>query len=156
MSGLFGKCKSLIQIPDISHLYKGNKYNIDDDPVILDEELDYFYECEGNFDSFYYDKVFNGSNQYEKKDVPSHFDNKYHNYYHNYDIKKDYISKYGYILYMFYECSSLTILPDISEWNISNINDISFMFYNCSSLIQLPDISKWDTHNIKDMNSLFC
>ena len=31
MSGLFGKCKSLIQIPDISHLYKGNKYNIDDD-----------------------------------------------------------------------------------------------------------------------------
>ena len=56
---------------------------------------------------------------------------------------------------MFYGCSKITELPDISKWNITNINDISFMFYNCSSLTELPDISKWNTINIKDMNNLF-
>ena len=53
-----------------------------------------------------------------------------------------------YIRYIFYGCSKLTILPDISKWDISNVNDISYMFYDCSSLIELPDISTWNTNNI--------
>ena len=32
---------------------------------------------------------------------------------------------------------------------------MSFMFYGCSSLNNLPDISKWDTKNVKDMSSMF-
>ena len=28
------------------------------------------------------------------------------------------------------------------------------MFYNCSSLDSLPDISKWDTKNVTDMNDM--
>ena len=43
---------------------------------------------------------------------------------------------------MFYECYSLKSLPDISNWNTSNVTDMSYMFDSCNSLIFLPDISK--------------
>ena len=32
---------------------------------------------------------------------------------------------------------------------------MSFMFYECSSLSSLPDISKWDTKNVTNMCSMF-
>ena len=47
--------------------------------------------------------------------------------------------------YMFYYCGSLNSLPDISNWNTSNVTDMSYMFFNCSSLKSLPDISNWNT-----------
>ena len=31
---------------------------------------------------------------------------------------------------------------------------MSHMFYNCSSLISLPDLSKWNTHNVIDMTDM--
>ena len=36
---------------------------------------------------------------------------------------------------MFYGCSSLTSLPDISKWNTNNANYISGMFYECLNII---------------------
>ena len=47
---------------------------------------------------------------------------------------------------LFYNCYSLSSLPDISKWNINNVFNISCLFYNCYSLSSLPDISKskWD------------
>ena len=57
--------------------------------------------------------------------------------------------------YMFYGCSSLLSLPDISKWNTNIVTNMSFMFYGCSSLLSLPDISKWNTNNITKMNRLF-
>ena len=44
---------------------------------------------------------------------------------------------------MFYNCSSLVSLPDISKWNTENVKYMSEMFSNCSSLKSFPDISKW-------------
>ena len=44
---------------------------------------------------------------------------------------------------MFYDCSSLQSLPDISKWNTENVTNMSCMFDSCSSLQSLPDISKW-------------
>jgi len=58
--------------------------------------------------------------------------------------------------YLFYECSSLKELPDISKWNTNYVFDMSNLFYGCSSLIKLPDIVKWDMKNVKDISSLFC
>ena len=49
---------------------------------------------------------------------------------------------------MFYGCSSLKELPDISKWNTSKVNNITGMFYKCGSLKELSDISKWNTNNI--------
>ena len=57
--------------------------------------------------------------------------------------------------YIFYGCSSLMILPDISKWDIKNVSDMRMMFYRCSSLMLLPDISKWDTKNVTDMSWMF-
>ena len=56
---------------------------------------------------------------------------------------------------MFYNCSSLISLPDISKWNTNNVKNMSWMFYGCSSLSSLPDISKWNTNNVKDMHEMF-
>ena len=44
---------------------------------------------------------------------------------------------------------------NLSNWNINNVTDISYLFYNCSSLSSLPDISKWETYNVKRMRNLF-
>ena len=37
-----------------------------------------------------------------------------------------------YLAGMFYNCSSLISLPDISEWNTKNVTYMNLMFYNCS------------------------
>ena len=57
--------------------------------------------------------------------------------------------------YMFFGCSSLLSLPDISKWDTSNVMNMSNLFNNCSSLLNLPDISKWDTSNVKDISNIF-
>ena len=35
------------------------------------------------------------------------------------------------------------------------ITNMSYMFYNCSSLLSLPDISEWDTKNVTNMSDMF-
>ena len=53
--------------------------------------------------------------------------------------------------YMFFNCSSLEVLPDLSKWKIPNVTRMSNIFSNCPSLIIIPDISKW---NIKIKSGL--
>ena len=57
---------------------------------------------------------------------------------------------------MFYGCSSLKSLPDISKWNTKNTDNMRCMFYECSSLKSLPDISKWNTTSVYIINQMFC
>jgi len=40
--------------------------------------------------------------------------------------------------YLFYSCSSLKELPDISKWNISNLEKKSEIFSECKSDLQIP------------------
>ena len=56
---------------------------------------------------------------------------------------------------LFYQCSSLISLPDISKWHVNNITNMGYLFYGCSSLISLPDISKWDVKNETNICDLF-
>ena len=56
---------------------------------------------------------------------------------------------------MFCPCLSLEYLPDISNWNTSNVFDFSGMFADCFSLKSLHDISKLDKSNAIYMNSMF-
>jgi hypothetical protein len=44
-------------------------------------------------------------------------------------------------------CSSLTLLPDFSKWNIKNVEDIEGIFDNCISLSSFPNLS------IKNINN---
>ena len=56
---------------------------------------------------------------------------------------------------IFYQCETLSILPDISKWKTSNVTSMFGMFCSCRSLRSLPDISKWDFKNVKNMGK-FC
>ena len=56
---------------------------------------------------------------------------------------------------MFYNCTGLSNLPDISKWNTNNVNNMSNMFYKCTSLSTLPDLSKWNTKKVNDMSDMF-
>ena len=40
--------------------------------------------------------------------------------------------------YMFYECNSLSSLPDISKWNTSNVTYMSDMFNECNNTLNIP------------------
>ena len=56
------------------------------------------------------------------------------------------------MIQIFFGCSSLISLPDISKWNTNNVTNMEGLFANCSSLISLPDISKWNTNNTIDLS----
>ena len=56
---------------------------------------------------------------------------------------------------MFGECKSLSRMPDLSKWDVSNVNNMSKMFALCSSLVEFPDISKWDVSNCFIMVLMF-
>ena len=71
------------------------------------------------------------------------------------EIKLHGIKNISNMSYMFYHCSSLFSLPDISKWDTKNVTDMSYMFGECRALISLPDISKWDTKNVTNMSSMF-
>ena len=57
--------------------------------------------------------------------------------------------------FLFYGCSSLSSLPDISKWNTNIVNNMSYMFCGCSSLSSLSDISNWNTNNVNNMSYMF-
>ena len=57
--------------------------------------------------------------------------------------------------YMFYECSSLYSLSDISNWDFSKVKNLDYMLLGCSSLSELPDFSKWNIDNITSMSYIF-
>ena len=56
------------------------------------------------------------------------------------------------ISYLFYNCSKLKYLPDISKWNTIDVVNMIGLFSGCSNLISLPDISKWKTDNVNDLS----
>ncbi len=55
---------------------------------------------------------------------------------------------------MFYGCSSLISLEDISKWETGKVTTMSIMFYGCSSLISLEGISKWEIRKNTDKNGM--
>ena len=64
------------------------------------------------------------------------------------DLAKWNINNVTNISDLFFECSSLSSLPDISKWNTNNVTNISGLFSICISLKSLPDISKWNINNV--------
>ena len=45
---------------------------------------------------------------------------------------------------IFENCSSLTFIPNISNWKLNNKIKINNIFRGCVSLGSIPDISKWN------------
>ena len=57
--------------------------------------------------------------------------------------------------YLFDRCTALISLPDIENWNTSNITDMSFAFSGCSSLKSFDGISQWNTEKVTNMSHMF-
>lgn len=55
---------------------------------------------------------------------------------------------------MFYNCTSLTTLGDISGWNISKGSNLGQMFKNCNNLV-FPDLITWSLINASSVDSMF-
>ena len=55
---------------------------------------------------------------------------------------------------MFYNCSTLTSIEGIGEWDTSEVKDMANMFRDCRGLMSL-DLSGWKTYNVTDMNNMF-
>ena len=51
---------------------------------------------------------------------------------------------------MFCNCSSLSKIPELSEWNLYNLKSAERIFDGCTSLIIYPDISKYKIHFSKN------
>ena len=56
---------------------------------------------------------------------------------------------------IFNGCSSLSVLSDISKWNTSNVTSLECLFWNCVSLKEFPDISKWNISKVTNLHNLF-
>ena len=56
---------------------------------------------------------------------------------------------------MFCECSSITSINFLKNWDISNIIDTSFMFQNCKNITSINSLKNWNTSNIKNMYGMF-
>ena len=55
---------------------------------------------------------------------------------------------------MLYGCSSLTYIPNPSNWNISPTSDINMMFAYCYSLKSIPFFSKRNYNNYNNMQTI--
>ncbi len=53
----------------------------------------------------------------------------------------------------FRDCSSLTTVPSMNDWDTSQVTDMSGMFFNANAFNQ--DIGAWDTSQVTTMNTLF-
>ena len=72
-----------------------------------------------------------------------------------FEIKLTGINNITNMSYMFYRCSSLISLPDISKWNTEKVTNMKCLFTGCSQLDFLPDISNWNIINVENIRSMF-
>ena len=146
MGFLFSSCESLEILPDIS------KWNTDK----VKNMCGFLSECPLLTSLPDLSKWFNKPD-IKDENIAYYLNKKKMNF--KLDIKHS-MSEINYFIfinlsYMFYNCSSLKSLPDISTWNTENVILIKGIFSNCSSLKSLPDISKWNTDNMIDISEIF-
>ena len=46
--------------------------------------------------------------------------------------------------FLFYDCSSLRKLPDISHWSVRKVTNFRGLYGKCSSTLQIPNLLKWN------------
>jgi surface protein len=54
---------------------------------------------------------------------------------------------------MFQNCTSITSINNLNDWDVSNVNNMSYMFNSCPSFNQ--NIGNWDVSNVTDMSRMF-
>ena len=123
MSFLFSYCSSLIELPNISNWNVNNVTNMGG----------IFSECSSLKYLPDLSKWFNNSKIIEKPIYNENilYDDKY--YFNSFICNEDRNIGINFA-YIFYNCSSLEYLPDISKWDTINVVIMKGMFYGCSLL----------------------
>ena len=157
ISCMFHECKALLSIKDISNLDNSNTINLN--RSFSDYNSNYslvksncssetgnksFYD-----DSIKFSRIHSNTNTSDLTGINDIINND------NIFLKQTFYNVTN-MSFMFYGCSSLISLPDISKWDTKNVIYMSSMFSGCSSLISLPDISKWDINNVNYISGMFC
>ena len=157
-SDMFNKCVSLLKFYSFNDNYNHIEEEVYEYLVEEDENLIDNYNSDNDINDVH--SLYNNLKD-NKKIINSQISeqkNKYSNCSIISDWNNNLINSQD-IIYvltgLFYDCSSLISLPDISKWNINNVTNINNMFHNCLSLISLPDISKWNVNNVTDINDVF-
>ena len=161
MSHIFYQCELLISINSIyifnynrdnNQLYEENNEvnHLSSDSIL---QLSYINDNK-NSNSFV--NILNDSNQ-SLSQISSNSNKTESNYFSENEKSYLQISVFAIIDInnIFFCCQSLVSLPDISNWNTSNVENMSNLFLDCNSLISIPDISKWDTSKVTTLESMF-
>ena len=53
------------------------------------------------------------------------------------------------------ECSSLSDIKALQNWNVSNGKNFNFMFYGCFSILDIKVLQNWNISNGNDYNDMF-
>ena len=51
---------------------------------------------------------------------------------------------------MFWDCHSIIKLPNLSNWNRSNLHNMCYMLAGCSNLTDTSSIKNWDISKVVD------
>ena len=49
---------------------------------------------------------------------------------------------------LFYNCSNLTNITGLANWDVSNVTNMNSMFYNCSNLTDLTALKDWNVDKV--------
>lgn len=55
----------------------------------------------------------------------------------------------------FGNCTSLTDISALANWDVSNVTCMNAMFYNCTSLSDISPLSNWDVSMVLDTYGMF-
>ena len=128
------------EIEIIYNIYNDSKIKIFDNRFIKNN----IYKC----------KIIYKNNEYDLCEYINDIDNSYNNK-GNIKLKLKGINNITNMSYMFYECNSLSSLPNISNLDTSKVINMSHMFYECISLSPKPNIYQWNTSKLINKNNLF-
>ena len=159
ISHMFYECDTLLSISDISNINTFNNIDTSNLNNIYDKDELYNEDSQNKENNFYKDfdqmspAISTITNNYTSNYFLTNIINNEDNLLSSLDCYN--LNNILNMSHMFYGCSSLVSLPDISKWNTSKVTNMTNIFYGCESLISLPDISKWNISKITNMNNMF-
>ncbi len=56
---------------------------------------------------------------------------------------------------MFNQCTNLTDINFLSQWNTSNVTNMTSMFQNCTNLTDISGLINWNVSSVENMQQLF-
>ena len=148
-SYMFKDCKSLLELKinnNLEYIEDNENFDINNYELENNENnINCWEDEETNLNKsfeFYGD---NGIDEYNNTYINNISTIKTYNEENNKDSLLTYLEsfklEYNYVnlKYMFYNCSSLSSLPDISNWNTSNLKNKNDMFSGCNKSLKIPN-----------------